>query len=179
VKDELLARRCQALKLVLSDVDGVMTDGTLLVFADGQEAKAFHVRDGYRIALAHATGLKTGVVSGRKSPSVERRAAELKMAVVRLGVADKRAAVTEIRAELGLGPEEIAYIGDDLNDLPAFAEVGLTAAPADAPFEVKNQAFMITEARGGQGCVREFLEAILRARGDWEKVLLDRGITLG
>src|SRR5262249_7996252 len=81
--------------------------------------------------------------------------------------------------ELGLGPEEIAYIGDDLNDLPAFAEVGLTAAPADAPLEVKNQAFMVTEARGGQGCVREFLEAILRARGDWEKVLLGRGLTPG
>jgi 3-deoxy-D-manno-octulosonate 8-phosphate phosphatase (KDO 8-P phosphatase) len=179
VKDALLARRCQDLKLILSDVDGVMTDGTLLVLPDGSEAKSFHVRDGYAIVLAHRAGLKTGIVSGRASASVEHRAAELGMAVVRQGIRDKRAALAEITRELGIEAREIAYIGDDVNDLPVLAEVGLSAAPADAPLEVKNQAFMVTEARGGHGCLREFVEAILRARGDWERVLSGLGITLG
>jgi YrbI family 3-deoxy-D-manno-octulosonate 8-phosphate phosphatase len=99
--------------------------------------------------------------------------------VVRQGIRDKRAALAEITRELGIEAREIAYIGDDVNDLPVLAEVGLSAAPADAPLEVKNQAFMVTEARGGHGCLREFVEAILRARGDWERVLSGLGITLG
>jgi 3-deoxy-D-manno-octulosonate 8-phosphate phosphatase (KDO 8-P phosphatase) len=179
MKDALLARRCQALKLVLTDVDGVMTDGTILLLPDGQEAKSFHIRDGLAIVLAHGAGLKTGLVSGRASEIVERRAAELGMAVVRQGIRDKAKALREILAEHGLGSHEVAYIGDDLNDLPVMAEVGLSAAPADAPLEVKTRAFMVTEARGGQGCLREFVEAILRARGDWERVLTSLGIALG
>jgi 3-deoxy-D-manno-octulosonate 8-phosphate phosphatase (KDO 8-P phosphatase) len=171
MKDEALAARCRRLRLVLTDVDGVLTDGTILLLPDGQEAKSFHIRDGLGIVLAHQAGLRTGLLSGRRSPVVERRAQELGMAVVRQGVSDKGAALREILAAEGLASHEVAYMGDDVNDLPVIGEVGLSAAPADAPLEVRAQAFMVTEARGGQGCLREFLEAILRARGDWERLV--------
>jgi 3-deoxy-D-manno-octulosonate 8-phosphate phosphatase (KDO 8-P phosphatase) len=171
MKDEALAARCRGLKLLLSDVDGVMTDGTVLLLPDGGEAKAFHIRDGLGIVLAQRAGLRTGLVTGRSSAVVERRAAELGMAVVRQGVRDKGQALREILAAEGLRAEEVAYIGDDVNDLPVLTEVGLSAAPADAPLEVRLSAFMVTEARGGQGCLREFVEAILRARGEWDAVV--------
>jgi 3-deoxy-D-manno-octulosonate 8-phosphate phosphatase (KDO 8-P phosphatase) len=176
--DQALAERCRAIELILTDVDGVMTDGTVLLFPDGTEAKAFHVRDGLGITLAHRAGLRTGLVSGRSSESVTRRAAELGMAVVRQGVKDKGAALREVLAEQGLTARQVAYMGDDVNDLPILLEVGLSAAPADAVFEVKAQVYMITEARGGQGCVREFVEAVLRARGDWERAAAAIGVTL-
>jgi 3-deoxy-D-manno-octulosonate 8-phosphate phosphatase (KDO 8-P phosphatase) len=176
--DAALAERCRGLKLLLSDVDGVMTDGTVLLLPDGREAKAFHIRDGLGIVLAHAAGLRTGVVSGRASEVVARRAGELGMAVVRQGVRDKGAVLREILAEEALEAREVAYIGDDLNDLPVMAEVGLSAAPADAPFEVRAQAFMVMSAAGGRGCLREFVEAILRARGDWERAVAAAGLAL-
>jgi 3-deoxy-D-manno-octulosonate 8-phosphate phosphatase (KDO 8-P phosphatase) len=176
MKDEALAGRCRALKLLLSDVDGVMTDGTVLLLPDGQEAKAFHIRDGLAVVLARRAGLRTGVITGRgPSDLVTRRTAALGMDVVRQGVADKGQALREILAELELRPEEVAYIGDDLNDLPVLTQVGLSAAPADAPLEVRLQAFMVTEAPGGRGCLREFIEAILRARGDWERIVAALG----
>lgn len=169
MKDALLAERCRALKLILTDVDGVMTDGSVLLLPDGQDAKAFHVRDGLGVVMAHAAGLRTGLLSGRRSESVERRASELGMAVVRQGVRDKAAALREILGELGLQAHEVAYVGDDLNDLPVIEAVGLSAAPADAAFEVRAQAFMVLSAPGGRGCLREFVDAILRARGDFER----------
>jgi 3-deoxy-D-manno-octulosonate 8-phosphate phosphatase (KDO 8-P phosphatase) len=178
MKDELLARRCKALKLLLTDVDGVMTDGTVLLLPDGREATAFHIKDGLAIVLAQKAGLRTGLLSGRASDAVARRAEELGMAVVRQGVRDKGAALREILSAQGLEPQEVAYIGDDLNDLPVMTEVGLSAAPADAAFEVRTQAFMVMEARGGRGCLREFVEAILRARGDWEPVVSAMGVQL-
>jgi 3-deoxy-D-manno-octulosonate 8-phosphate phosphatase (KDO 8-P phosphatase) len=170
MKDQALADRCRALTLLLADVDGVMTDGTVLLLPDGREAKAFHVRDGLAIALAHEAGLRTGLISGRSSEVVARRASELGVAIVRQGVKDKRKALSEILVEHAMRPEQVAYIGDDLNDLPVFAEVGLSACPADAPLEVRLRALMVTEAAGGRGCLRELVEAILRARGDWEAV---------
>jgi 3-deoxy-D-manno-octulosonate 8-phosphate phosphatase (KDO 8-P phosphatase) len=177
--DEALAARCRALKLVLSDVDGVLTDGTVLMLPGGGEAKAFHVRDGLGVVLAHRAGLRTGVLSGRSSETVDRRASELGMAVVRQGVRDKRVELDGILDQEGLEAREVAYIGDDVNDLPVLGEVGLSAAPADAPLEVRLQAFMVTDAPGGRGCLREFVEAILRARGDWERVAADVGSTAG
>jgi len=99
------------------------------------------------------------------------RVRELGMAVVREAVGDKEAALADILADQGLSAAEVAYIGDDLNDLPVMAAVGLSAAPADAPLEVRAQAFMALEARGGRGCVRELVEAVLRARGEWEEIL--------
>lgn len=171
MKDAALAERCRALRLLLTDVDGVMTDGTVLLLPDGSEATAFNIRDGLAIVLAHRAGLRTGLISGRSSAIVARRAAELGMAVVCQGVSNKAAALQEILAQEKLAPHEVAYIGDDLNDLPVMAEVGLAAAPADAPFEVRAQAFMVMSAAGGRGCLREFVEAVLRARGDWERAV--------
>jgi 3-deoxy-D-manno-octulosonate 8-phosphate phosphatase (KDO 8-P phosphatase) len=169
-KADAFAERCRRLKLVLTDVDGVMTDGTVLFLPGGGEARAFHVRDGMGVALAHRAGLRTGILSGRASSDVEHRARELGITVVRQGLADKEAALREVLAEQSLAAHEVAYIGDDVNDLPVMRAVGLSAAPADAPFEVRAAAEMVTDAAGGRGCLREFLEAILRARGDWERV---------
>lgn len=171
MNDQALAERCRALRLLLSDVDGVMTDGTVLLLPDGGEAKAFHIRDGLAIVLAQRAGLRTGLLSGRSSPVVARRAAELGMSVVRQGVRDKGAELRRILKEEGLEASQVAYIGDDVNDLPVMEAVALAAAPADAPFEVRAQAFMVMQARGGRGCLREFVEAILRARGDWDRAL--------
>ena len=178
MQDAALAERCRAIKLLLSDVDGVMTDGSIMLLPDGREAKAFHVRDGLGIVLAHHAGLRTGLVSGRASEAVARRAKELGMTVVRQGVRDKGAALREILAEQGLEARQVAYIGDDLNDLPILAAVGLAAAPADAPHEVRAAAYMVLSNTGGHGCLREFVEAILRASGDWERAVAAIGVTL-
>jgi len=175
VKDATFRDRARALRLVLSDVDGIMTDGKLIFLPEGGEAKSFHVRDGLGLTLARSVGLRTGIISGRSSPVVERRARELSLDVLRQGVADKGACLEELRAELRLELREIAYMGDDLNDLSLLREVGLSGAPADAPFEVREAALMVTEARGGEGCLREFLEAILRARGEWERAIAAMG----
>lgn len=171
MRDDAFTVRCKPLRMILTDVDGVMTDGTVLLLPDGQEAKAFHIRDGLALAWARRAGLLTGILSGRASEAVARRAAELGMAVVRQGVRDKGLVFREILAELQLAPHEVAYVGDDVNDLPVLREVGLSAAPADAAFEVRAEVFMITEARGGRGCLREFLEAILKARGAWDRLV--------
>ena len=168
MKAEALAARCRNLRLLLCDVDGVLTDGTVLLLPDGGEAKAFHIRDGLGIVLARRAGLRFGLLSGRTSDAVTRRAAELGIDIVRQGVSDKPKALREIVAAEGIAPAQVAYMGDDVNDLGVMTEVGLSAAPADAPLEVRAQAYMVTDARGGRGCLREFVEAILRARGEWD-----------
>lgn len=168
MKSLALVERCRRLRLVLSDVDGVMTDGTVLFLPDGRELKPFHIRDGLGIVLAQRAGLRVGIVSGRSSEVVARRAAELGMTLVLQGVRDKRAALRELLQRESLDSSQVAYIGDDLNDLTVMQDVGLSAAPADAAREVREQAFMVTDTSGGHGCLREFLEAILRARGDWD-----------
>jgi 3-deoxy-D-manno-octulosonate 8-phosphate phosphatase (KDO 8-P phosphatase) len=155
MKSDALAARCRRLKLLLFDVDGVLTDGTVLYTASGDEARAFHIRDGLGIVLAHRAGLATGVLSGRSSEATARRAAELGMKVVRQGAADKGAAFREILAAAGCQPVEVAY----------------SACPADAPLDVRAQAFMVMDARGGHGCARELIEAVLRARGEWDGLL--------
>jgi len=175
MKDEALAARCRALRLLLTDVDGVLTDGTVLILPDGREAKAFHIRDGLGMVLAQRAGLRVGLLSGRSSEAVTTRARELRLDLVRQGVSDKAAAFAEILRAENLEPREVAYMGDDVNDLPVLTEVGLSAAPGDAPFEVRNQAFMVTDAPGGRGCFREFVEAILRARGQWDSLLAGIG----
>ena len=170
-KDDALAARCRALRLVVSDVDGVLTDGTVLLLPGGEEAKAFHTRDGLAVILAHRAGLKVALLSGRSSDAVARRARELGIGIVRQGISDKSAAFAEILAAEGLRPQEAAYIGDDVNDLPPMLQAGLSAAPGDAAFEVRAQAFMVLDARGGHGCFREFVEAILRSRGQWDALM--------
>jgi 3-deoxy-D-manno-octulosonate 8-phosphate phosphatase (KDO 8-P phosphatase) len=171
MKAEALAERCRRLRLVLTDVDGVLTDGRVLLLPDGREVTAFHIRDGLGVALARRAGLRVGILSGRSSEAVSRRAADLGMEPVVQGASDKRAALDEILRREGLDARDVAYLGDDVNDLSVMAAVGLSAAPADAALEVREQALLLTEARGGEGCLRQFLEAILRARGEWEEAL--------
>jgi 3-deoxy-D-manno-octulosonate 8-phosphate phosphatase (KDO 8-P phosphatase) len=174
---DAFSARSRRIRIILSDVDGVLTNGTVLLTADGRESKSFHVRDGVGVSLAHSVGLRTGLFSGRRSEVVVRRAAELGMSVVRLGVTDKLNALKDVMAKEGLTLDQVAFMGDDLLDIPVMAVVALSAAPMDAPEEVRAHAHFIAATKGGQGCMREFVEAILRARGDWERAIASLGVT--
>ena len=178
MKDRLLKERCERLKLILTDVDGVMTDGSIFVLPDGGEARVFNVRDGYGILMAHAAGIETGIITGRASETVLARARTLGMAVVKQGSLDKSAMLDEILAEKGLAAHEVAYIGDDYPDLPVISRVGLSAAPADAPLALKEAAFMVLDRPGGRGALREFIEAILISREVLVPTLAGMGIEL-
>lgn len=178
MKDRLLKERCERLKLILTDVDGVMTDGSIFVLPDGGEARVFNVRDGYGIVMAHAAGIETGIITGRASETVLARARTLGMAVVKQGSLDKSAMLDEILAEKDLAAHEVAYIGDDYPDLPVISRVGLSAAPADAPLALKEAAFMVLDRPGGRGALREFIEAILISREVLVPTLAGMGIEL-
>jgi YrbI family 3-deoxy-D-manno-octulosonate 8-phosphate phosphatase len=157
--------------LLLSDVDGVLTDGGIVYDVDGREIKRFHVRDGLAIKLWHRAGYGFGIVTGRSSPIVARRAEELRIDIVRQGVERKLSEVKHILHELELQPEEAAFIGDDLPDLAAMQYVGLGITVADASPEVIERADYITKHRGGHGAVREAIAAILSAQGKWEGIV--------
>lgn len=163
--------RAANIRLLLFDVDGVLTDGSVNVDANGVETKRFHIRDGAGLAYAQRAGFLTGVLSARASGATTARAAELKMAVVMQGAANKGDALATILEQHQLTPEEVAYMGDDLVDLPVMRVVGLSAAPADAAPEVAEIAHFVTWHSGGDGAVREFIEAVLKARGQWDDVL--------
>lgn len=178
MKDRLLKERCLRLKLILTDVDGVMTDGSIFILPTGEEARVFNVRDGYGVVLAHAAGLRTGIITGRASNTVVERARTLGMSVVKQGSLDKARLFEEILAELSLAPHEVAYIGDDYPDLPVLERVGLSAVPGDAPRALKEAAFMIMDSAGGRGALREFIESILRAREDLAPTLASLGIDI-
>lgn len=178
MKDRLLMERCHRLKLILTDVDGVMTDGSIFIMPDGEEARVFNVKDGYGIVMAHAAGIETGIITGRASNAVMHRAKTLGMSVVKQGSLDKTRLFEEILAEKSLQAHEVAYIGDDYPDLPVLQRVGLSAVPADAPMALKEAAFMILENPGGRGALREFIESILRAREALVPTLASMGIEL-
>ena len=178
MKDRLLKERCLRLKLILTDVDGVMTDGSIFVLPSGEEARVFNVKDGYGIVLAHAAGIETGIITGRASTTVTERARTLGMSVVKQGSLDKGRLFDEILAEKSLEAHEVAYIGDDYPDLPVLQRVGLSATPADAPLAVKEAVFMIMENAGGRGALREFIESILRAREALVPTLASLGIEI-
>jgi len=163
--------RAASLRLLLFDVDGVLTDGSVNVNADGSETKRFYIRDGAALVWAQRAGLMTGVLSARSSGATTSRVEELGMAVAVQGVADKRVALDEILRQHTLTAAEVAYMGDDLVDLPVLRAVGLSAAPADAATEVAAIAHFVSWHPGGQGAVREFIEAVLKARGQWDDVL--------
>ena len=153
------------------DCDGVLTDGRLWLTADGDEQKAFDARDGQGISLCHHAGLKTGIISGRKSSAVDRRAADLKMSYVRQYARDKIKALDEILKEAELSEDECAYIGDDLGDVPVMQRVELAVAVADAVAETRHAAHYVTLLPGGRGAVREVCELILKAQGRWEELM--------
>jgi 3-deoxy-D-manno-octulosonate 8-phosphate phosphatase (KDO 8-P phosphatase) len=168
--DEVL-RRAQRIKLLLMDCDGVLTDGRLWLTADGDEQKAFHARDGQGISLFHQAGLQTGIISGRTSSAVDRRARELKMSYVRQYAKDKIKALEEIVAEAGVSTFECGYIGDDVADIPVMRRVALAVAVADAVAETKQAAHYITGLNGGHGAVREVCDLILKAQGRWDELM--------
>ncbi len=168
---EVFARRARGLEWLLFDVDGVLTDGRLLYTRRGEQAKLFHVRDGLGFRLAQRAGLKLGLLSGRRSRPLERRAAELDFDAVILGAHDKRKELDKFFSDYGTTPGRIAFVGDDLQDLPVLGRCALSFAPADAVAEVRDVVHTVLDARGGDGAGREVIERILKARGDWEQIL--------
>ena len=162
--DNIFRDKAQKIQMLLLDVDGVLTDGTFERQGD-DEVKRFHSRDGIGLVLARKAGLKLGLISGRESKAVMYRAKELKMDFVRLGEGDKLSALQQALEQEGLSEEQIAFMGDDLPDLPLLSRVGLSAAVADAHPEVRTRVHYVTRARGGFGAVRELVDQILAAKG--------------
>lgn len=150
------------IKMLVMDVDGTLTDGHIYVSADGEAMKAFHVQDGYAIAhLLPQHGIIPVIITGRNSKIVEKRAAELKISCLHQGIQDKLSKLKEIAAEYGICPEEIAYIGDDVNDLDCIRYCGYTACPADAVSVVCESVDYVCQRNGGRGAVREFIDSFL------------------
>lgn len=159
------------ISLLLLDVDGVLTDGSVLYADDGAELKRFHVRDGSGLKFWRDLGNRAAIVSGRTSSAVDRRAKELGIAPVLQGRSEKLAALDEVLTALDLRPEQVCAIGDDLPDLPVLKRVGLAVAVADACPEVRVAAHHVTAAPGGRGAVRDAIEWLLKLRGQWDTVL--------
>jgi 3-deoxy-D-manno-octulosonate 8-phosphate phosphatase (KDO 8-P phosphatase) len=166
-----LEERCRSITLLLTDVDGVLTDGQIILDNQGIEAKSFHVRDGMGIKLWQKAGYQFGMLTLRSTQSLKVRAAELGIEILRQGVPDKLTALKQILAELRLTRDRVCYMGDDLPDLPAIRTVGLGIAVADAATEVCQGAHYTTQRRGGDGAVREVIELILKAQSRWSDVI--------
>ena len=158
------------IRLLVLDVDGVLTDGTFLLPPSGDEWKAFHARDGLGLRMLIEAGVAVALLSGRRSETVERRARELGLSAVVQGKREKREGLYELATRFGAPLPETAYMGDDLVDLPAMRAVGWPAAPADAHPDVRAAARFVSEAPGGRGAVREFCEHLLKEAGRWDEV---------
>src|SRR5580704_806523 len=152
----MLEAKLLRIKLLLTDCDGVLTDGGVYYGEAGEELKKFDIRDGMGVErLRNLAGVQTGVITGELSPSVIKRAEKLKITELHLGVKDKPAVLNEILSRLDLKPEEVAFIGDDTNDLEVMKLVGLSVCPADAISFIKEMADIVCKAKGGKGCFRE------------------------
>jgi 3-deoxy-D-manno-octulosonate 8-phosphate phosphatase (KDO 8-P phosphatase) len=160
-----ILERAARIRLVIFDVDGVLTDGSLFIGDDGQEYKAFHSRDGHGMVLLQNTGVMIGVITGRSSEVVRIRMQSLGIAHLFQGCRDKLPAYETLKSDLGLTDEAIAYVGDDLVDLPIMRRVGLAIAVADAHHLVRGHAHLTTQAPGGRGAAREVCELIMEAQG--------------
>ena len=163
--------RAKRVRLIIFDVDGVLTDGGIYIGPEGELFKAFHCRDGMGITLARKAGLKTAIITGRTSQQVAYRAGELHIDAVHQGCMDKRAAYRELKAQFGMMDEEVAYVGDDLIDLPTMLQCGFPAAVADASEEVREAAADVARYEGGHGAVRDVIEYILKAQGRWQETI--------
>jgi 3-deoxy-D-manno-octulosonate 8-phosphate phosphatase (KDO 8-P phosphatase) len=174
--EQALHERLAGIRLLAMDVDGVLTDGTIIWSAAAQEgevmeSKAFSVKDGLGLSLARTAGLAVVWITGRTSRVVERRAAELGVTELHQWARNKAGVLGEIRCRLALPASALLFIGDDLNDIPAFRAAGVRVAVADAAPEVRALADWVTGANGGKGAVREVVETVLRAQDRWEEVL--------
>ena len=154
-----------SIKLLLLDVDGVLSDGRITYSSEQQELKSFHIHDGLGIKLLQSAGIQVGIITGRNSPMVERRAKELGITLLVQGREDKIVAMQSVQQQLGLANNEVAYMGDDLPDLAAILHAGLGIAPANAVVIVRQSADLVTATSGGNGAVREACEFILAAKG--------------
>jgi 3-deoxy-D-manno-octulosonate 8-phosphate phosphatase (KDO 8-P phosphatase) len=168
-----LTKRAAAVRLLVLDVDGVLTDGRITYTADGIEIKSFHVRDGSAVKLWERLGGRVAIISGRTSKAVDVRAAELGIAWVVQGASDKSAAFGRVLDTAGVTAAETCAVGDDLPDLPLLRECGLGVAVADACPEARAAAGYVTHTRGGHGVVREVVELLLRAQGRWAEAVGD------
>jgi YrbI family 3-deoxy-D-manno-octulosonate 8-phosphate phosphatase len=162
------------IKMILSDVDGVLTDGSITIDNAGIESKSFYVRDGHAIKLWCKAGFQFGLLTARNSQIVKIRAAELGISLVRQGFAEKLPAAKEMIEQAGLGLNEVCYIGDDLPDLPVMYAVGLSATVSDGAAEVRQAATWTMSMPGGRGAVRELIERLLKAKGRWEDFVPNR-----
>jgi 3-deoxy-D-manno-octulosonate 8-phosphate phosphatase (KDO 8-P phosphatase) len=165
------ADRARAVRVLLFDVDGVLTDGAITLASDGTESKQFSIRDGAALVWAQREGLTVGLLSGRPSEVTTRRADELGIRLVVQSTARKSEGYQQMLEANGFADASVAYMGDDLLDLPVLARVGLSAAPADAADEVKAQVHWLSTCRGGRGAVRQFIEFILGAQGRWDGIV--------
>lgn len=163
--------RALPVKLLIFDVDGVLTNNQLIFSQDGEILKVFHSQDGLGINAAHKAGLRTAIITGRDSSMVRRRGEELRIADIYMGAMDKVAAYEKLLQKHGLTPAETAYVGDDLNDLAVMARVGLACAVGNAVDEVKAAARYVAVKEGGRGGVREIIEFILKSQGKWDRVV--------
>ena len=159
------------IRCLVLDVDGVLTKGEITYTSSGEELKTFHAKDGMGLAIAHAMGLQTAIITGRTSSIVERRAKELKISHVQMGSHNKSAGLQVVLDTFQVESQEVAYMGDDLNDLGVMSRVGLAMTPQDGVPEIKDIAHYICQANGGEGAVREAVEYILKREGLWEEAL--------
>lgn len=166
-----IQERASRIKLVIFDVDGVLTDGKVELHPDGSESKRFDIKDGLAIVWAQRAGLTVGLLSARTSPTTLARAAQLGVTLVHQGVPSKLDTYEQIVGDLCDADDEVAYMGDDIVDLPVLMRAGLATAPADAAADVRSRAHWISQARGGEGAARELIELILRAQGRWESII--------
>ena len=170
---ESLERRASRIKLLLMDCDGVLTDGRLWLTDDSDEQKSFNTHDGLGITLLHRAGLKSGIITARSSKTVARRAKELGMEFLHQGNSDKTAAFEQLLKQAGVEESEVAFVGDDLPDIPIMQRAELAVAVADAVAETRSVAHYVTRAKGGQGAVREVIELILKSQGRWRDLVAD------
>jgi len=165
------------IRLIISDVDGVWTDGRIIYLGDNREIKEFNVRDGLAVKLAQKVGITVALITSRQSPALQRRARELGIVELRQGAASKLEETERLAEKLGLSFDQILYAGDDLPDLAPMTRVAISAAPSDAAPEVLAAATWKLESAGGRGAFRELVERLLRERGDWESIV--RELTSG
>ena len=159
------------IKLLLFDVDGVLTDGKILLHSNGSESKQFDIRDGTGLVWAQRAGLQVGILSARSSAATSHRAAQLGISVIRQGDPSKIRAYDEILQQQGVTDSEVAYMGDDILDLPIVERVGLSACPADAATDVRRRVDYVCHSSGGDGAARELVELVLKAQGRWKALL--------
>ena len=163
--------RAEKIRLLVLDVDGVLTDNRLFYGANGVEYKSFYTRDGHGMVLLRQAGIELGIITGRQSELVTRRMNDLKVKYVYQGVPDKLPSFEQLMAECGLQPEQVAYMGDDILDLPLLRRVGLAAMPADGAPDIRPHVHFVSRFPGGHGAVRELCELILKAQGKWSNVM--------